>query len=110
MTFFGLISNVCIIFFTNTILIPLEFSFKILALVIVENLVLIIMLLFGRGFSSNLPGWFKYKEKIEITFLKKYSGTGDSNDIQEMIDLGHYEENIINEEAEEKSKSDKKND
>jgi len=71
MTFLGLITNICIIIFTNAAIVPgVSITQKILFLFLIENLVLLVVMFSG---SKNHPLWFRYKDKIEITFLKKYS-------------------------------------
>jgi hypothetical protein len=70
MTFLGLITNVCIIFFTNSQLVNVDFSFKIVLLLLVENAVMIIMMITR---IDNLPSWFHFIDKINQSFIKKYS-------------------------------------
>lgn len=68
-TFLGLLTNISIIFFTDTRLIDLDYATKVFTILFVENFVLIFLLFVG---FKSLPVWFKYREKLEISYLTKY--------------------------------------
>ena len=69
MAFLGIISNLCIIFYTNKHFIPLERNKKLFWLIITENLVFIILKLINY---VRVPNWFEFKNKVEVKYLKKY--------------------------------------
>jgi hypothetical protein len=71
MNFLGLITNVCVIIFTNPIIAAnLEFSKKMMMIIIIENLIIVFNML-SKG--KSFPFWFKFKDKVEMLYLKKYS-------------------------------------
>ena len=69
MAFLGIISNICIIFYTNKHFIPLERTTKFFFLIITENIIFIILKLFTY---VRMPNWFEFKNKVEVKYLKKY--------------------------------------
>ena len=75
MSFFGIISNLCIIFYTNKHFAYLDRSQKFFYLLITENLIFIILKLSN---VSRPPNWFEFKSKVEVKYLKKYGIRGKS--------------------------------
>ena len=69
MVFFGTISNLLIIFFTNKHYTEIEFGKKLVIILITENFIFFYIKLFSL---HNFPFWFKFKNKIEMKYLKKY--------------------------------------
>lgn len=75
-TFIGLLTNICLIFFTDNRLRNVPLSHKLSSILVVENFVLIFLMFIGY---RSLPLWFEYREKIEVGYLKKFSQTITSN-------------------------------
>ena len=69
MAFLGIISNLCIIFYTNKHFIPLKRSKKLILLIITENIIFLILKLINY---VRVPNWFEFKNKVEVKYLKKY--------------------------------------
>ena len=69
MSFFGIISNLCIIFYTNKHFAHLDRSQKFFYLILTENLIFFILKLSN---VSRPPNWFEFKNKVEVKYLKKY--------------------------------------
>ena len=69
MVFFGTISNLLIIFFTNKHYTEIEFGKKLVIILITENFIFFYIKLFS---VQNFPFWFKFKNKVEMKYLKKY--------------------------------------
>ena len=69
MAFLGIISNLCIIFYTNKHFIPLKRSKKLIWLIITENIIFLILKLINY---VRFPNWFEFKNKVEVKYLKKY--------------------------------------
>ena len=68
-SFIGIISNLCCIFYTNNYFYWLSNKRKLIYIALTENIVLIIIKLFN--YDSH-PKWFYYKEKIDFNYLRKY--------------------------------------
>jgi hypothetical protein len=71
-TILGLVTNCCIIFFTNPKFMSIDLSRKLLSFIILENIIIVIMMATSNG-SNDLPLWFKFKDKIEGAYLNKYT-------------------------------------
>jgi hypothetical protein len=69
MVYFGLITNMCIIFYTSNKIHFLDSYEKVLYLFLIENAIIILLMI--SSFADQ-PFWFQHKEKIEMNYLKKY--------------------------------------
>ena len=68
-SFIGILSNLCCIFYTNNYFYWLSNGRKLIYIALTENILLIIIKLFDY---DSLPKWFYYKEKIDLTYLRKF--------------------------------------
>jgi hypothetical protein len=68
-SFIGIISNLCCIFYTNNYFYWLSNGKKLIYIALTENIVLIIIKIFDY---DSLPKWFYYKDKIDFTYLRKF--------------------------------------
>ena len=68
-SFIGILSNLCCIFYTNNYFYWLSNGRKLIYITLTENILLIIIKLFDY---DSLPKWFYYKEKIDLTYLRKF--------------------------------------
>ena len=68
-SFIGIISNLCCIFYTNNYFYWLSNKRKLIYIALTENIVLIIIKLFHY---DSLPKWFYFKEKIDFNYLRRY--------------------------------------
>ena len=68
-SFIGILSNLCCIFYTNNYFYWLSNGRKLIYIALVENILLIIIKLFDY---DSLPKWFYYKDKIDFTYLRKF--------------------------------------
>ena len=68
-SFIGILSNLCCIFYTNNYFYWLSNGRKLIYIALTENIVLIIIKLFGY---DSLPTWFYFKDKIDFTYLRKF--------------------------------------
>jgi hypothetical protein len=68
-SFIGIISNLCCIFYTNNYFYWLTNKRKLIYIALTENILLIIIKLFDY---DSLPKWFYFKEKIDFNYLRKY--------------------------------------
>ena len=68
-SFIGILSNLCCIFYTNNYFYWLSNGRKLIYIALTENILLIIIKLFDY---DSLPKWFYYKEKIDFNYLTKY--------------------------------------
>ena len=69
MAFLGIISNICIIFYTNKHFIPFDRTKKFVLLILTENIIFLILKLITY---VRIPNWFEFKNKVEVKYLKKY--------------------------------------
>ena len=68
-SFIGILSNLCCIFYTNNYFYWLSNGRKLMYIVLTENILLIIIKLFDY---DSLPKWFYFKDKIDFTYLRKF--------------------------------------
>ena len=68
-SFIGILSNLCCIFYTNNYFYWISNGRKLIYIALTENILLIIIKLFDY---DSLPKWFYYKEKIDLTYLRKF--------------------------------------
>ena len=68
-SFIGIISNLCCIFYTNNYFYWLTNKRKLIYIALTENILLIIIKLFDY---DSLPKWFYFKEKIDFNYLRRY--------------------------------------
>ena len=68
-SFIGILSNLCCIFYTNNYFYWLSNGRKLIYIALTENILLVIIKLFDY---DSLPKWFYYKEKIDLTYLRKF--------------------------------------
>ena len=68
-SFIGIISNLCCIFYTNNYFYWLSNKRKLIYIALTENILLIIIKLFDY---DSLPKWFHFKDKIDFNYLRKY--------------------------------------
>ncbi len=69
--YISIISNLCILFYTNeNILRNISTGKKLFLIIIVENVILIITKVFSN--EDNQPKWFKYREQIFIKYIMSY--------------------------------------
>ena len=69
LSYIGILSNLCCIFYTNNYFDSLSNGRKLIYIAITENFVLIIIKLF---IYDSLPKWFYYKDKIDFTYFRKF--------------------------------------
>ena len=67
--YIGILSNLCSIFYTNDYFDSLSNGRKLIYIAITENIVLIIIKVFNY---DSLPKWFYFKDKIDLTYLRKF--------------------------------------
>ena len=67
--YFGLISNLCIIFYTRKNFIILDKYNKLIAFVIIQNVLFMCIKLISYKF---FPYWFPFRTRVEIKYLKKH--------------------------------------
>ena len=68
-SFFGVISNLCCIFYTNNYFYWLSNKRKLIYMALIENILLVIIKIFDY---DSLPRWFYFKDKIDFTYLRKF--------------------------------------
>ena len=68
-SYVGILSNLCCVFYTNNYFDSLSNGSKLIYIALTENFVLIIVKLFNY---NSLPKWFYYKNKIDLTYLRKF--------------------------------------
>jgi len=69
LSYIGILSNLCCIFYTNNYFDSLSNGRKLIYIALTENFVLIIIKLFNY---DSLPKWFYYKDKIDFTYFRKF--------------------------------------
>ena len=69
LSYIGIITNLCLIFYTNTNFIQLGNTVKLLYMLITENVILLLLRVF---YFAKMPKWFAYKGRIEVKYLKKH--------------------------------------
>ena len=69
LSYIGIITNLCLIFYTNTNFIQLGNTVKLLYMLITENVILLLLKVF---YFARMPKWFAYKGRIEVKYLKKH--------------------------------------
>ena len=65
----GLISNLCVIFFTNKNFAFMDLVSKLLYLIIIENLIFFAL---NLVYTSQKPFWYRFKEFVEVKYLKYF--------------------------------------
>ena len=68
-SFIGILSNLCCIFYTNNYFYWLSNKRKLIYIALTENILLIIIKLFDY---DSLPKWFYFKDKIDFTYFRKF--------------------------------------
>ena len=68
-SYIGILSNLCCIFYTNDYFDSLSRGRKLIYIAFIENIVLVIIKLFNY---DSLPKWFYFRNKIDFNYLRKY--------------------------------------
>ena len=67
--YIGILSNLCSIFYTNDYFDSLSNGRKLIFIALTQNIVLIIIKIFDY---DSLPKWFYFKDKIDLSYLRKF--------------------------------------
>ena len=68
-SFIGIISNLCCIFYTNNYFYWLSNKRKLIYIALTENILFIIIGIFDY---DSLPRWFHFKDRIDFNYLRRY--------------------------------------
>ena len=90
--FVGFFSNLGIIFYTkNNTENDFSLIYKLFIFIIIQNGIIVI---YSVLHFDNLPFWFRYKDNIQLTYLKKY-GVGYKNEIEKYNELFNNNKNKL---------------
>ena len=78
--YFGLVSNLCIIFYTRNNFIMMDKYNKLIIFVIIQNILFMCIKLISYKF---FPYWFPFRTRVEIKYLKKH-GIRQKNILQKI--------------------------